>query len=89
MFRRQEDVLKDFRVTESGAPDAVPYSADQQALDAKAEATNFVLDEEYEDAWDEADTENDSDQACGSCGMRMPSFAMVAHLRFHSTDRTG
>jgi DNA polymerase iota len=86
MFRRQEAVLKDFRVTESEAPAALPFSRDQRALGTEAGATTVFPDEEYEDTWDDADAENDSDQACGSCGMRVPSFAMAAHLRFHSTD---
>jgi DNA polymerase iota len=89
MFRRQEDILKDFRVVEEEeAPAALPLAGGQSGHDKAADATNIISDGEDEDAWDEADGENDADETCASCGMRMPSFAMLAHLRFHSTDHS-
>ena len=37
--------------------------------------------------WDSEVEENDSGEMCHECGATMPSFAMVAHERFHSLAR--
>lgn len=78
MFKRQDDVLRDFRVREA---------SDDEASEARDDA--IVDDKSYDDAiaaeiegtWDDGD-EEDGEQ-CQDCGMRLPSFAMIAHRRFH------
>ena len=37
-----------------------------------------------DEAWDSEGEENDLGDKCHLCGARMPTFAMVAHERFHS-----
>lgn len=37
--------------------------------------------------WDSENEENDLGEMCHECGATMPSFAMVAHERFHSMAR--
>jgi DNA polymerase iota len=80
MMRRQEGVLKDFRVTDFGA-------ADEQV--EKEEKVDSVVDDVQvtdvgDGVWD--DGEDDGDEVCGHCGLRLPEFAMVAHSRFHELD---
>lgn len=38
--------------------------------------------------WDEDGVLEEADELCNFCGQRMPSFAMVAHLRFHEPATT-
>lgn len=83
MFKRQDDVLKDFRVTDYS--DVV--SREETLGEALPDA--IVADEPSLKATEEAQPEWDSDEeddgaACEVCGMRLPVFAMVAHRRFHS-----
>ena len=80
MFKRQEDVLKDFRVTDDGE------FAEENVWDAGTEWTEGVEedreDKETHDDWENEEGDEDGD-VCEDCGMRLPSFAMVAHRRFH------
>jgi DNA polymerase iota len=80
MFKRQEDVLKDFRVTEDAE------AAEDIVWEAGAEWTKHEKEEKEEpetnDDWDNGEEEEDG-EVCEDCGMRLPSFAMVAHRRFH------
>ena len=39
------------------------------------------------ETWDSEGEENDLGEMCDECGAMMPSFAMVAHERFHSLAR--
>lgn len=81
MFKRQEDVLKDFRVVDhedkvtsvEGVDDEMTANVDGQASDG---------DDEVNDEWDHG--EDQDGEACELCGVRLPEFAMVAHRRFHS-----
>ncbi|KAK4506795.1 hypothetical protein PRZ48_000528 [Zasmidium cellare] len=109
MFRKQEDVLKDFRVTDKSpfSPPKAKISGDAQDLSTtqrngnhseareeddvvpakkgieEAENVMFDADEDGETGWDDGDGEDDMDECCDECGLRMPAFAMVAHRRFH------
>jgi DNA polymerase iota len=80
MFKRQEDVLKDFRVTED------EEVAKDNVWNGGAEATEHEEEDKEEtgtrDDWDNEEEEEDG-EVCEDCGMRLPSFAMVAHRRFH------
>ncbi|GAB7322734.1 hypothetical protein MBLNU13_g03625t2 [Cladosporium sp. NU13] len=80
MFKRQEDVLKDFRVMD------VDEVAEENVWTAGTEWTDGV-EEDKEDAgnhddWENEEGDEDGD-VCEDCGMKLPSFAMVAHRRFH------
>jgi DNA polymerase iota len=55
--------------------------------------SNKVLDEEEggdedEDLWEHDDVSEQDSVRCPLCGCRIPSFALVAHERYHSTEDT-
>jgi len=85
MFRRQEDVLKDFRVVES-EEDSIeeenevptPYTKDE-------DRTSEKWTDDYDNGEEELDAESDvgGAEVCGVCGAQMPGFALSAHARFH------
>ncbi|EMC95019.1 hypothetical protein BAUCODRAFT_91554 [Baudoinia panamericana UAMH 10762] len=68
MFKRQDDVLKDFRIVNDE-----PLMVD--AVEGSDEMTS---------EWDDGDDEHDSLELCRECGARLPGFAMIAHRRFHT-----
>lgn len=93
MFKRQEDVLKDFRVTETdgeveeSSPVAEMVSHDKIEDGNGHDINNCDDGEEGEAAWDQDDDADDiSQDACPLCGLRLPPFAMVAHSRFHDLN---
>ena len=83
MFRRQDDVLKDFKVFDDGpAQPAVPVSY------AEGEAVSAGADErlpQFDAAWDaEDDSVHDSKLGvCDFCYATIPVFAMTAHQQYH------
>ena len=81
MFKRQEDVLKHFRVTEDGDT-VMPVEAvdDESFVNADREVSDGEEDADGE--WDAG--EDEDGDGCDLCGARLPAFAMVAHRRFHS-----
>jgi DNA polymerase iota len=85
MFKRQEDVLKDFRVVEQ---DDVVVDDDAQSAGLEDVHQAVGEEEEEEEAQDDWDAEEDDEdgETCEVCGVRLPSFAMVAHRRFHYAD---
>lgn len=80
MFKRQEDVLRDFRVTD------FDDIAEENVWDAGNEWTEGAQenkeDTDTQDDWENEEGDEDGD-VCEDCGMRLPSFAMMAHRRFH------
>lgn len=78
MFARQDDVLKDFKVREESEDEE---TIDQNAGIEEAQPQGYITGQEVEGVWD--DGEEEDGERCGDCGMRLPSFAMVAHRRFH------
>ncbi|KAK4548001.1 hypothetical protein LTR36_010721 [Oleoguttula mirabilis] len=92
MFRRQDEVLKDFRVTEaSSMPDVALGDSDGYADDCVSDGSVYAMagmgavDHGGENGdWDEEGEPDDDDERCDYCGARMPGFALVAHRRFHS-----
>jgi DNA polymerase iota len=79
MLRKQEDVLKDFRVIEMrdedvDVHDGVPVSETLATAD----------DDSGGGLWDDGDHEGMMTEFCSSCGSHIPTFATVAHQRFHS-----
>ena len=89
MFKRQEDVLKDFRVTDFADEitlDLEPATVGSPADGVPTEGivsypTEFDGDE---NGWDDENGLDVATEFCDTCGSHIPSFAMVAHLRFHS-----
>ncbi|KAK5943932.1 hypothetical protein PMZ80_003213 [Knufia obscura] len=88
MFRRQEDVLKDFKVVES--EDTAPLEGIDE-IDAQLGLVEKSTMQGSDNVDDEGDW-LDEEQAevgqvydCRTCGQRMPLFAADAHIRFHTT----
>lgn len=103
MFRQQDKVLREWRVTdrpdkESPSP---PMARDIQDLNVNveehppSEVSDLVVDQpanslglEGESGlsdmyWEDEDDELEVGERCPVCGAILPSFAMVAHMRFH------
>lgn len=77
MFRRQEDVLKDFKVVESKESETQPDLAEPTSM----QASDGLSDD---GSWlDEDQAEVGQVHDCSICGLKMPSFAADAHNRYH------
>ena len=92
MFKRQEDVLKDFRVIEDGSEMAMngnQYVANEvENVDARVvppSQTHATAAEE--DVWDDEGEYDAMTEYCPACESHIPTFAMVAHRRFHTPPR--
>ena len=88
MFKKQDEVLREWTVEDSDTnADLAP---DQTKSLAYANGPNKILDESDGSTIDFQDWEDDEDNApvsgstCQTCGLVMPTFAMVAHQRYHS-----
>jgi DNA polymerase iota len=81
MFRRQEDVLKEFRVVDGGDM-GTPVETVDTRLSTDVERQASDGEEDANDGWDHG--EDEDGEVCELCGERLPGFAMVAHRRFHS-----
>lgn len=112
MFKRQEDVLKDFRVTEPSSPprtarmngnvamketngtkaqvaDIHPFETNgsppaDDILQVSSWHDESMEPDNPENAWDEGDDAFGAVDYCPTCESHIPSFAMIAHQRFHS-----
>ena len=89
MFRRQEDVLKDFRITEE--PEIPGTIAHQSATgweprESSPSPPSGVDDMEWESE-DPPAGDGDDLPVCRFCGTKLPEFAMMAHEQYHSLDR--
>lgn len=89
MFRRQEDVLKDFRVVDEQGPSSgeeehvteLSFKAESASRDDSLETPEAM---EMEEAlWEEED-DDDTGPRCGVCGAFVPLFASSAHSRYHA-----
>ncbi len=81
MFRKQDDVLKEWKIADvdvapdmheakkGGLDDAVDIGSDSHATDP----ASWESDEEAEEIM----------QVCNRCGISVPKFALLAHDRFH------
>lgn len=97
MFRRQDDVLREFRVYDRSdeVPLQVVMEADQQrdgnseTEDMKSAPSDDHM-EAYHDEISDAEIEpwngQDGSQACTRCGHYLPSFAVTAHQRYHDLE---
>lgn len=81
MFKRQEDVLKDFRVIDRGDT-TTPVEEMDHDLPVNVEGQVSDGEEDANHGWDHG--EDEDGEVCDLCGVRLPGFAMVAHRRFHS-----
>ena len=77
MFRRQDEVLKDFRVIDT---DEHEESSNSDAGRRDVQEADV---EDDEGGWDDEEETEGMEVFCGECGARLPPFAMSAHKRFH------
>ena len=87
MFKRQEDVLKDFRVIDEPLIEDSESPEDKLVTRSSVENTSlrhnaFEQDEDVD--VDVDDTATESSASCSVCGLRLPSFALAAHERYHA-----
>lgn len=87
MFKRQDDVLKDFRVTETSpepvdSPDAMVDTVERGP--PEQENGSPMFEDESDDGWIEEEGTDHTTEFCYVCHSHIPSFAMVAHQRFHT-----
>lgn len=93
MFRRQEDVLREFRVRDEDNDTRLPGGQFEDAPreNHRAGHPEDVMELNSADLIDpESETWGDLDgvMACDKCGHNIPPFAMAAHVRFHDFGDT-
>lgn len=100
MFRRQDDVLREFRVYDAGdeAPPPPPPAATSKVDEQKDEdgeldsvgpsppCEQMDMDIDFSDAETEPWEGEDGSLACRRCGHCLPSFAVTAHERYHELE---
>jgi DNA polymerase iota len=86
MLKRQDEVLKDWRVV-----DREPLSEDDptipivsREIQATPAERNKSDGSPYQDTWESDDSADDSTHICEICGNMIPLFAAAAHDRYHS-----
>lgn len=92
MFRRQEDVLKDFRVTdeealspEAGGQALETGSGIEEELELDQESAQLLdHSEDVKDSQWDSNMKDDTSPRCEVCGTSVPLFALSAHQRYHS-----
>ena len=96
MFKRQDEVLKDFRiideVEESTAVPELVHEDEAEDWDESGIDSGDMHGSGQDDWGEPKDALADGDAAddrCIVCGMRLPPFAMGAHMRFHDTGVGG
>jgi DNA polymerase iota len=77
MLKRQNEVLKDWRVV-----DREPLSEDDPIIPNASR--NESDGSPYQGTWESDDSADDSTHICEICGNMMPLFAAAAHDRYHS-----
>ena len=96
MFKRQDEVLREFRVYDEGSeasPEVAQISntaesRDEPGLDHKvAHGDDMVFGDGYvseseSEAWDD----QNGSQPCPRCGHYLPVFAISAHQRYHALE---
>ena len=89
MFKRQDDVLKDFRVIDDHSPEPAA-GMDDFKTDIRDDAVGsddgplFADDDEESGQSGQDEDFGQETERCSTCGMHIPVFAMVAHSRFHT-----
>lgn len=107
MFRKQEEVLKDWKIDDVDIAPSGDEPEDHQieqddigqieceisnhrppqhsGLGSEDALPSTQESSVGDDAWDSEGEKNELGDRCQICGATMPSFAMVAHERFHSS----
>jgi DNA polymerase iota len=80
MFRRQDDVLKDFRVYDDEPPSDPATKRDESA----ESVDDFDMSDPGQDGED--GHPDDVLEVCADCKMMLPTFAMMAHRQYHQAD---
>ena len=91
MFKRQEDVLKDFRIMDvvGDVPIGLRHNGTNETNDVYtlvAGNDSTSMDESGDDGWNAGDGNDAMTELCLTCGSHVPIFAMIAHQRFHSPE---
>lgn len=93
MFRRQEDVLRDFTVVEEedGGGRGGEVGDGKGVDESGADERDYITVEEVEKDEDDSDVpweEDDRDglECCSRCGHLIPGFALLAHERYHDLE---
>ncbi|KUJ18255.1 DNA/RNA polymerase [Mollisia scopiformis] len=100
MFKRQEEVLKEWKVEDKDVPPDLPES--DNAVQTDPSAGNQVLESimtgsediiqptqtsvDEQGVWEDDEDEDEGQEICDECGAIMPAFALAAHERFHSLE---
>lgn len=96
MFKRQDEVLREFRVYDDGSE--TPSKTDQisrtgESRDNPALSHTVAVDDDLDfgddyasESESEAWGDQDGSQACPRCGHYLPVFAMAAHQRYHALE---
>lgn len=80
MFRNQDEVLKEWRVADK---DGVPEPREENDLVDDEITVDVDSHVTSPDSWESDDEAEDNMHLCGRCGVPVPSFALLAHERFH------
>jgi DNA polymerase iota len=91
MFRRQEDILRDFRVhNEDMKGEHSPGRGQDSVMKGGRPSQDDDEESQDSDTWDHHDAhdlDEDLDRdRCSLCGHFIPRFAMLAHERYHRMD---
>ena len=85
MFRKQDDILKEWRVVdEDEATDDVEFVEAAEEPSQPERAFHRGRNALEEDTWDTKEDMSASAKRCPLCGADVPVFAHVAHNRYHS-----
>jgi DNA polymerase iota len=94
MFRRQETVHKEFRISDGAEEEGIEPLLEQKPQTGFTEPTSGAETRpsvdttafEPGDGWVDDEDMAEDDETCGVCGMLVPLFAMSAHARFHQAS---
>jgi DNA polymerase iota len=81
MFRKQDDVLKEWRVADVDVAPEIQEA--KNGLVDKASDDNAEIQATAPASWDSDEEADDVMQVCNRCGVSVPTFALIAHDRFH------
>ena len=88
MLKRQDEVLKDWKVTDEDTPpkgDLIRNDSELESDTVAQEPYGSDNDTEQEE-WDSDDSESELMHTCALCGSMIPIFAATAHDRYHSME---
>lgn len=86
MFRRQDEVLKDFKVTAES--DSIREPRSPMPKSSQGQSPRPLMPESDDgfpvaDGWESEESEGQAVERCELCESTIPSFALAAHRRFH------